>query len=513
MSRTDLIKHIDGGAGGYLVGRPHSKGGIKAINKANGQLIELEGGEAVLTKRALTDPAVHTFDGMKLTKREILSTINKNSGGVSFEDGGEISDNSTCLCAGNTHLYDGQQMSDIEIFAEMARGGETGCGCSHTAKKSNSYFAHKHLPGQNYETGGIIAEELTGTEKKVVALFKANPRGYISIQGAGLTDIPNLLENNIVFATGLTQSGDMDIFITDIGQSVVKKLILKDGGTVPTGKPGKMSLQGNNPAQEYHYYKGIKHKYENPFQLNKAIEEFLDKRDTDKFSSSELLFLKYYSGYGGLEKYGAEGVGLLYEYYTPDAVIRKMWALAYKYGYKGGSVFEPACGTGDFFKYLPEEVDASGFETNPYSARIAKLLYPKVKIENKYFEENFIKGRDTIRTKTSELKKYSLVIGNPPYGNFQGKYAGMGEKSYTKANNYIDYFISRGLDMVETDGLLIYIIGAEVASGGVPFLDQAMSPVKREIASKSELLDAYRLPNGIFERTDVLSDIIVLKKK
>jgi hypothetical protein len=27
------------------------------------------------------------------------------------------------------------------------------------------------------------------------------------------------------------------------------------------------------------------------------------------------------------------------------------------------------------------------------------------------------------------------------------------------------------------------------------------------------LIDAYRLPNGVFERTDVVSDIIVLKKK
>ena len=94
-----------------------------------------------------------------------------------------------------------------------------------------------------------------------------------------------------------------------------------------------------------------------------------------------------------------------------------------------------------------------------------------------------------------------------------GIYAGMGEKSYSKSNNYIEYFITRGLDLLESGGLLIYIIGTEVAAGGTPFLQQPMSAVKKIIAEKSELLDAYRLPNGLFETTDVVTDIIVLKKK
>jgi hypothetical protein len=38
------------------------------------------------------------------------------------------------------------------------------------------------------------------------------------------------------------------------------------------------------------------------------------------------------------------------------------------------------------------------------------------------------------------------------------------------------------------------------------------SKIKENIADKSILMDAYRLPNGVFERTDVLSEIIVLKK-
>jgi DNA repair protein RadC len=255
-------------------------------------------------------------------------------------------------------------------------------------------------------------------------------------------------------------------------------------------------------------------KYANAFELNKAIENLLDGKKSDKdFTLEDKEFLKYYSGYGGLEKYGAEGKGLLYEYYTPSMIAEKMWGLAYKYGYNGGDVLEPASGIGEFIKYAPDQSLVSGYEINPYSKRICNILYPKSKIEQKYFEELFIVNRDTIKGRIAGLKKYDLVIGNPPYGEFFGRYAGMGEKSYTRASNYIDYFIFRGLDLLRPQGLLVFIVGAEVASGGKPFLSQQLNPCKREIISKSTLLDAYRLPNGVFERTDVLTDIIVLQKK
>jgi hypothetical protein len=73
--------------------------------------------------------------------------------------------------------------------------------------------------------------------------------------------------------------------------------------------------------------------------------------------------------------------------------------------------------------------------------------------------------------------------------------------------------MTRGLDILEPKGLLIMIIGTEVALGGKPFLSKGLTKVKKDIMDKANLLDAYRLPNGIFERTDALTDIIVLQKK
>jgi hypothetical protein len=263
---------------------------------------------------------------------------------------------------------------------------------------------------------------------------------------------------------------------------------------------------------ELKYYKGVDFAYKNPFEYNKAVEELLDTKN-ESFTAEEKVFMSNYSGYGGLEKFGAEGKGLLYEYYTPRLIVEKMWGLAYKYGFAGGNVLEPSCGVGEFIKFAPNKELVTGYEINLYSAKIAQILYPEAQIIKEAFETIFIKNRASIKNKLGGVKKYNLVIGNPPYGDFGGLYAGMGEKGYTKAENYIDYFISRGLDLLESNGLLIMIVGAEVAAGGKPFLSKGTSKAKQDIMEKSILVDAYRLPNGVFDRTDVLSDIIVLRKK
>ena len=271
--------------------------------------------------------------------------------------------------------------------------------------------------------------------------------------------------------------------------------------------------KSTNINTEYKYFKGIDADYKNQFEINKAIEELISSIPPEKITPEEKNFISYFSGYGGLEKYGATGKGLLYEYFTPSKIAKKMWALAYKYGFKGGKVLEPSCGIGEFIKYAPEQELVTGYEINEVSAKICKILYPKANIESKYFETFFIKNNNSIRGNIKNLPKFSLIIGNPPYGFMGGIYAGMGEKSYTKSNNYIDYFINRGLDLLEKDGLLIYIIGTEVSAGGTPFLMQQMNEAKKMISQKANLLDAYRLPNGVFDTTDVVTDIIVLQKK
>ena len=251
-----------------------------------------------------------------------------------------------------------------------------------------------------------------------------------------------------------------------------------------------------------------KAKKQSQFDLNKEIEIFIDKKDKDgnSFNEEEKNYIRQYTGSGGLLKEGATGRGTLYEYYTPELVVKKMWEMAYHYGYDGGSILEPSVGTGNFLKYAPKDTSVFGYETNHYSARVVQILYPSAHIQEKAFESVFFAGNVHLKNKF-ENPAYSLVIGNPPYGEFTGKYAGMGEKQYTGATEYDQYFILRGLDLLKKGGLLVFLIPSSFITNQSKF-----NKVKERIAMKADLVDLYRLPTRIFETTDIGTDIIVLRK-
>jgi hypothetical protein len=94
-----FFAHDSGNAGGVLVGKRHSEGGIKAINKSTGQPIEMEGGEVVITRGAVSNPKKYSFNGKEMTTREVLSKLNVDGGGVSFAEGGDVPDKINCGCS------------------------------------------------------------------------------------------------------------------------------------------------------------------------------------------------------------------------------------------------------------------------------------------------------------------------------------------------------------------------------------------------------------------------------
>ena len=251
-----------------------------------------------------------------------------------------------------------------------------------------------------------------------------------------------------------------------------------------------------------------KGKKQNQLTRNQAIEALIDSLDQDQapYREEDKELLRLYTGAGGLIKQGAEGRGILYEYYTSDSIIRKMWDLAYHFGYNGGKILEPSVGTGNFLKYAPVGAEIVGFETNHYAARIAQVLYPHAMIYEKAFETNFFAGNVHLKDDFGN-SRYSLVIGNPPYGEFSGKYAGMGEKKFTGASQYEQYFTLRGLDLLEKDGLLVFILPSNFLKG------QADQKISKKIAERCIGLDRYRLGEGVFKTTSIETDILVLKRK
>jgi ppGpp synthetase/RelA/SpoT-type nucleotidyltranferase len=262
-----------------------------------------------------------------------------------------------------------------------------------------------------------------------------------------------------------------------------------------------------------------KNAFKNQYEVNQLIELMIDEKGTDAnmYTTMEQSFLQRYSGMGGLQKYGATGKGILWEYYTPKNIADIMWQLAYKHKSVESfdRVLENSVGVGVFVNSCPSAVGSMDcYDISKYAISICNILYGKderFSFLNRSFETKFFDGNTSLKGNVTPI--YDLVIGNPPYSEYSGKYAGMGEKKYTKAENYIDYFIFRSLDLLKSGGLLVYILGSVKGMGQDNWLESKDNYTKLKIKEKADLVDALRLGSGVFEFTDVDSDIIVLRKK
>ena len=184
-------------------------------------------------------------------------------------------------------------------------------------------------------------------------------------------------------------------------------------------------------------------------------------------------------------------------FYTSPVITQAVYHALEKFGFRKGTILEPALGVGHFFGTLPETMQDSrlyGVEKDDISGRIAKLLYPKAQIKVRGFEET--QYPDNF---------FDVAVGNVPFGDYK-----LYDAKYAKHNFRIhDYFFAKALDKVRPGGIVAFI-----TSKGT--LDKANPAVRKYLAERAELLGAIRLPNTAFKDsagTDVTSDIIFLQKR
>jgi hypothetical protein len=166
------IIHDKGTLSGYLVGKTHAEGGIKAINKSTGQPLEMQGGEVVITAPAVSDQTKHNFDGEMLTNRQILSKINEKGGGVAFaQDGMEIP--KYIKRTGATYNFGGKTMTDHEIYKYI-----TGGYVSYKDKYNRKYKYKKNTSHSLEEIAKDTGVSLKGIQQiynKGIGAYKTNP--------------------------------------------------------------------------------------------------------------------------------------------------------------------------------------------------------------------------------------------------------------------------------------------------------------------------------------------------
>ena len=187
-----------------------------------------------------------------------------------------------------------------------------------------------------------------------------------------------------------------------------------------------------------------------------------------------------------------------YAHFTPEYVVRAVWAGLTRLGFRQGSILEPGCGTGLFLALRPEGMadcsTVTGVEMDPVTARIAALLYPKA----------WIRQEDFTRARIPET--FDLALGNPP---FSDRTVRAGDPAGKLGLKLHDYFIARAVERLKPGGLAAF-----VTSHGT--LDKVDPKAREHIAEMADLVGAIRLPAGSFAAaagTDVVVDILFLQRR
>jgi hypothetical protein len=260
------------------------------------------------------------------------------------------------------------------------------------------------------------------------------------------------------------------------------------------------------------------------FRAMEIVARRRKDRDFSPVSGSERETLRQYTGWGGLANefldprkpenaerlqqikklIGPEGLaaitaGVKNAHYTSYDVVQFGWNAARKLGFKGGHVLEPAAGVGNLIGLAPTDLPAQflAVELDPLPADITRLLYPDSQVIQSSFER--VSGYQD---------RFDLAFTNVPFGDYKPKctladpYRGLKPLIH-------DYFILRQLDMVRPGGLCIVITGKGT-------LDKANGRIRDIIASKADLVAAFRLPESTFEKnadTSVTTDLLILRKR
>lgn len=200
----------------------------------------------------------------------------------------------------------------------------------------------------------------------------------------------------------------------------------------------------------------------------------------------------------GEDEYNNAAASTLNAYYTDPDIIRSIWGIIRRAGFKYGKILEPACGTGLFFggmkPFYQEKSELFGVEIDSTASAIAQYLYPDAIIHNSPFE-----------TCQFPNNYFDLIVSNVPFGSFgvsDARYDYLGLKIH-------NYFLAKSSDLVRVGGLIGIITSSYT-------LDAPGNERFREwLSKKLKLITAFRMPNSTFKaiaNTEVTTDFLLFQK-
>ena len=189
-------------------------------------------------------------------------------------------------------------------------------------------------------------------------------------------------------------------------------------------------------------------------------------------------------------------------FYTSREVIEAMWKGLERMGatnLENPRILEPSAGSGRFLGMQPSEwakrSDRTAVELDSITGRILKHTYPDAKVMISGFEKAPIPDNSI-----------DIAVSNVPFGK-----VGVHDPTY-KGQKFItsrvhNYFFAKTLDKLRPGGVMAFVTSHFTMDA------PGTKRLREHLAERADLVGAVRLPNNAFDDTQVVTDIIYLRKR
>ncbi len=191
-------------------------------------------------------------------------------------------------------------------------------------------------------------------------------------------------------------------------------------------------------------------------------------------------------------------------FYTTPEIVKVMWEGLKDLGagdIPNLKVLEPSAGSGRFLTYQPPEIAATSertaVELDKVTAGVLKARFPDATVWNTGFQDAPIPD-----------DHFDVAISNVPFGKYgvhDPEYLATGRRFLTR--NIHNYFFAKALDKLRPGGVLAFV------SSHYTLDAEKAQRVREYLADQADLVGAVRLPEGAFPDTEVVTDIIYLRKR
>jgi N12 class adenine-specific DNA methylase len=212
---------------------------------------------------------------------------------------------------------------------------------------------------------------------------------------------------------------------------------------------------------------------------------------------AELKALTTESEFDSIEK------SRLNAFFTTPEVISHIWQALDKMGVgklDNPRILEPSAGSGRFLGLEPENITNKSrrvaVELDDLTGRMLKQMYPQA--------DTYIMGYERAPIPKESI---DVAISNVPFGNYPVFDSTFKKERKKFTGSIHNYFFGKTIERLRPGGVLAFVTSHFT-------LDAANAkPVRQMLAKDADLIGAIRLPKNAFPDTQVITDIVIMRKR